>query len=150
MRSTLLTLCLLAAAPALAAQPVAQAEGRDLAAWEALEVQDLDGDAAIAAYRDFIVRYPGSALAAVAWGRLQRWGATSTWSDDPEAAEALVWAERAWRGREVRPAATEVARLELTPGVPATELAPVGPAASAASDEPASDEAVPVREAPTT
>jgi len=52
-------------------QPGDVAAGEDLAAWWEMQALRLEGEAAEGSYEDFLVRYPTSPLAEVAWARLR-------------------------------------------------------------------------------
>lgn len=71
--------------------------GEDLTAWQLIEVQRLEGDAAVAAYRGFIEAYGASPLAVVAWGRLVGLGQSDVaWRDDTTLRQTLGGIRRQW------------------------------------------------------
>lgn len=116
--------CIAAAALAVSspaiAQPLAVAQGEDLSAWQALEQQRLEGDAAVVAYRRYVETWVDSPLAVVAWGRLAALGAEGAWGDASQV-DRLEGVRARWqalRTADARP--TRVAQLMLPPTDDAT------------------------------
>ncbi|MBN2799335.1 MAG: hypothetical protein JXX28_09335 [Deltaproteobacteria bacterium] len=61
------------------AQPVQVSTGADIAAWRLLAAEE--GEARVAALRGFVLRYPTSSLAELAWAELEEEGAEGgAWS----------------------------------------------------------------------
>lgn len=97
---TWLLLALLGAATAQPEGPPPEAvvAGEDLDAWRELQTRRLTGDEAVDAWAGFLVRWPASPLAEVAWARLREAGALETVvAEHPEIEPWLPGIEASWR-----------------------------------------------------
>lgn len=122
---------------ASAAEPAArgaraaeQVAGADVAAWAVLSQRRPSADAAIVAYREFVLSWPDSPLAEAAWDRLVALGAATVEADSPAARQALTRVRARWTERQrtlavaKRSAGVRVV-LDLDEATGATALVPI-------------------------
>lgn len=127
-----LTPLLLLAAVARAAPgdpiPEAVVAGRDIDAWREIEARRPEGTAAVTAWQDFLVRFPASPLAEVAWARIEALGATqATLQSHPELRLWQPWWDRSLAAHhdDLTHPPLSVAVATLRPdGTPSVDLGP--------------------------
>jgi len=104
--------------------------GEDLAMWGELSQRRPTGEAAVQAYRDFVLAWPDSPLAEAAWDRLVALQAASIEADTPAARQALARVKARWTERQrtlaiARRRAGPRVVLDLDDAAGATALVPL-------------------------
>ncbi len=102
------------------AQPIEVISGQDLEAWRMIEQQDLQGEAAVSAYRDFVRTFPSSSLAEAAWRRLVELDdGDGEWTQDAALRPLVADLRESWRQHQAaldrQPTASVVAPLTVEP-----------------------------------